>query len=83
MTIPMTETHPGCDVLDQDEPGIGEDEARRRRIERNRPLLALLDEWIAEGENATDEERRIAEAEWEPFFREFQPLSLREYHHES
>lgn len=82
MTTHITETIPDLDVLDPDEAGISEEEARRRRVERNKPLIALLDEWIAEGENATDEERRIAEEEWEQFFREFEPLRVREYHHE-
>ncbi len=79
---PTTETVPGRDLLDPDEPGISEDEARRRRIVRNQPLIALIDEWIAEAEIAMEEERRIAEEEWEQFFREFEPLRLREYHHE-
>ena len=45
-------------ALDPDEEGIDEEESRRRRIERNRSLITLLDQWIAEGENATEEERR-------------------------
>jgi len=61
MTTPTTETVPGRDLLDPDEPGISDDEARRRRIERNQPLIALLDAWIAEAENMSDEERRKAE----------------------
>ena len=69
MTTPTTETISDADILDPDEPGIDEDEARRRRIVRNQPLIALLDKWIAEAENMTDEERRQAQEDWEEFAR--------------
>ncbi len=62
MTTPTAESDL---LLDPWEAGIDEDEAQRRRIAARQSLIALLDEWIAEGENATEEERRIAEQEWE------------------
>ncbi len=62
MTSPITE--PDL-LLDPREDGIDEEEAQRRRTTAKQSLLALIDSWIAEGENATDEERRIAEQEWE------------------
>jgi hypothetical protein len=46
-----------------------EEHARLRQIERNRPAIELIESWIREGEAATDEERRIAEQEWEEFKR--------------
>ena len=79
MTVPITEAQRDLDPFEN---GIEVEESRRRQIVRNQPLIALLDSWIAEGESATDEERRIAEAEWEQFFREFEPLRFRDYHHE-
>jgi hypothetical protein len=83
MTSPITATETGLERLDPDEPGISDEESRRRRIERNKPLIALLDQWIAEGENATEEERQRAVDEWEEFFRDFEPVRFREYHHET
>ena len=79
MTTPATTNQL---ALDPDEEGIDEEESRRRRIERNRSLITLLDQWIAEGENATEEERRQAIEEWEEFFRDFEPVRFREYQHE-
>lgn len=79
---PTSTAATGIEELDPDEPGITEEKSRRRRIERNKPLIALLDQWIAEGENATEEERRIAEEEWKEFFENFEPFRLREYQHE-
>lgn len=66
MTAPITETDPAVEPADG---LIDEEEARRQRIARNRPTIELLQSWIDEAENATDEERRIAQEEWEEFVR--------------
>lgn len=52
-------------LLDPREVGISEEEARLRRIERNKPHVALIQSWIDEAENATDEERKQAAEDWE------------------
>lgn len=79
MTISISETE---HLLDPREEGISDEEAERRRVAAKQSLLALVDSWIAEGENATEEERRRAEEEWKEFFENFEPFQLREYRHE-
>ncbi len=65
MTTPTTEADLTLNLLDLDEDGLSEEEARRRRIERNKPLVALIQSWIDEAENATEEERRQAAEDWD------------------
>lgn len=66
----MTISHRHSEALpEQDDASVNDEAARQQRIERNRPAIELLESWIAEGERATDEERRIAEEEWEAFKR--------------
>lgn len=79
MMIPATETER---LLDPGEEGISAEEAERRRLAAKQSLLALIDSWIAEGQNATEEERRRAEEEWKEFFETFEPFRLGEYGHE-
>ncbi len=79
MAIAVSDTE---HLLDPREAGISEEEAERRRSAARQSLLALVDSWIAEGDNATDEERRLAEEEWKDFFENFEPFRLREYQHE-
>jgi hypothetical protein len=79
MTIPVSETER---LLDPREEGISQEEAERRRVAAKQSLLALINSWIAEGENATEEERRAAAEEWRDFFENFEPFQLREYRHE-
>ena len=66
MTTPITEPDLSLDPWEE---GIAEEEAERRRIAARQSLMALIDSWIEEAESATDEERRIAEEEWEEFVR--------------
>ena len=76
MTTPITEPDLSLDPWEE---GISEEESRRRQRARNQSLIALIDSWIAEGENATDEERRAAEEEWEEFMRGIEPVRFREW----
>ena len=64
MTRPITEPDLS---LDPWEDGIDEEESLRRKLVRNQSLIALIESRIAEGENATEEERRAAEQEWVEF----------------
>jgi hypothetical protein len=66
MTTPIIE--PDL-LLDPREEGIDEEEAERRRVVARQSLVALIDSWIEEAENMTDEERRQAERDWEEFAR--------------
>ena len=76
MTTPVTEPDLSLDPWEE---GISDEESRRRQPARNQSLIALIDSWIAEGENATDEERRAAEEEWDEFLRGIEPVRFREW----
>lgn len=72
MTIPVTETH---HLLNPREEGISEEEAERRRVAAKQSSLAPLDSWVAEGESATEEDRRHAEEERKRGLRELRAFS--------
>lgn len=52
-------------VLQKPKTHESEEERRKRQIELNQPLIALLDSWLAEDEEPTEAERR----EFEEFMR--------------